>query len=51
MNLEKIPLKLRKEYTGIFKKKPTTEIEASDDEIPTTWTDLSVILKEISTYI
>jgi hypothetical protein len=30
---------------------PTTEIEASDDEIPTTWTDLSVILKEVSTYI
>jgi hypothetical protein len=30
---------------------PTTEFEASDDEIPTTWTDLSVILKEVSTYI
>ena len=30
---------------------PTTEIEASDDEMPTTWTDLSVILKEVSTYI
>lgn len=30
---------------------PTTEFEASDDEMPTTWTDLSVILKEVSTYI
>jgi len=30
---------------------PTTEIEASDDEMPTTWTDLSVILKEVSIYI
>jgi hypothetical protein len=30
---------------------PSTEIEASDDEMPTTWTDLSVILKEVSTYI
>ena len=30
---------------------PTTEFEAPDDEIPTTWTDLSVILKEVSTYI
>ncbi len=30
---------------------PTTEIEASDDDFPTTWTDLSDILKEISTYI
>jgi hypothetical protein len=29
----------------------TTEIEASDDEIPTTWTDLSDILKEVSIYI
>lgn len=29
----------------------TTEIEASDDEMPTTWTDLSVILKEVSIYI
>jgi hypothetical protein len=29
----------------------TTEIEASDDEMPTTWTDLSDILKEVSTYI
>jgi len=28
-----------------------TEIEASDDEIPTTWTDLSDILKEVSIYI
>jgi hypothetical protein len=30
---------------------PTTEFEASDDEMPTTWTDISVILKEVSTYI
>jgi hypothetical protein len=30
---------------------PTTEIEASDEDIPTTWTDLSDILKEISIYI
>ncbi len=29
----------------------STEIEASDDEMPTTWTDLSDILKEVSTYI
>ncbi len=29
----------------------TTEIEASDDEMPTTWTDLSDILREVSTYI
>ncbi|MCE8429210.1 MAG: hypothetical protein J5U19_12575, partial [Candidatus Methanoperedens sp.] len=29
----------------------TTEIEASEDEIPTTWTDLSDILREVSTYI
>jgi len=29
----------------------TTEIEASDDEIPAIWTNLSDILKEISTYI
>jgi len=29
----------------------TTEIEASDDEIPTTWIDLSDILKEVSTYV
>ncbi len=29
----------------------TTEIEASDDEMPTIWTDLSDILREISRYI
>jgi hypothetical protein len=29
----------------------TTEIEASDDEIPAIWTDLSDILREISRYI
>lgn len=29
----------------------TTEIEASDDDIPTTWINLSDILKEVSTYI
>jgi len=29
----------------------TPEIEASDDEMPTTWTDLSDILGEVSTYI
>ena len=29
----------------------TTGIEASDDEIPTIWTDLSDILREISRYI
>jgi len=29
----------------------TTEIEASDDEIPTTWNDLSDILNEVSLYI
>jgi hypothetical protein len=29
----------------------TTEIEASDDEIPTTWNDLSDILNEVSRYI
>lgn len=29
----------------------TNEIEASDDEIPTTWIDLSDILKEVSIYI
>ena len=28
-----------------------TEIEASDDEIPTTWNDLSDILNEVSIYI
>ncbi len=29
----------------------TTDIETSDDEIPTTWIDLSDILKEVSTYV
>jgi len=29
----------------------TTDIEASDDEIPSSWTNLSDILKEISSYV
>jgi hypothetical protein len=37
--------------TNFLRDLSTTDIEASDDEVPSSWTNLSDILKEVSEYI
>ncbi|MCG7850122.1 MAG: hypothetical protein MIO93_13240, partial [ANME-2 cluster archaeon] len=37
--------------TNFLRDLSTTDIEASDDEVPSSWTNLSDILKEVSSYV
>ena len=37
--------------TNFLRDFTTTDIEASDDEVPSSWTNLSDILKEVSSYV
>jgi len=37
--------------TNFLRDLSTTDIEASDDEVPSSWTNLSEILKEVSLYV